>query len=187
MGEERSANVGPAQGVYYSRGDYAGFWRRLLVDIIDFTLLVVAVMTITMGFALILPTAEQALPHVLFWSGMTLGFVYLVVLKHSRFRTLGYLVGGIRIVSIHGERPSLWSLTIRALFAFFGPFNMLIDVMWLTNDERRQALRDKFAHTYVIRDRAVPMGQGTIVYSPYTILGANFLFAEVRAVSNEKS
>src|SRR5688572_17440627 len=139
-------------------------------------------MTITLGFALILPTAEQALPHVLFWSGMTLGFVYLVVLKHSRFRTLGYLVGGIRIVNIHGERPSIWSLAIRALFAVFGPFNMLIDVMWITTDERRQ---DKFAHTYVILDRAVPLGDGAIVYATYTILGWNFLFAEVRAVKGE--
>lgn len=57
---------------------------------------------------------------------------------------------------------------------------MLIDVIWLTNDERRQALRDKFAHTYVIRSGAVPLGHGAIVYTPYTILGTNFLFAEVR-------
>ena len=113
-----------------------------MVDLIDFTLLLVAVITITVAAALILPTGEQAIPHVFFWSGMALGFVYLVLLKRSRFRTLGYLVGGIRIVSIHGARPSIWSLTIRALFAVFGPVNMLIDIIWLTNDERRQALRD---------------------------------------------
>lgn len=184
MGEKRPVTGRPTQGVYYSRDDYAGFWRRLLVDIIDFTLLLVAIVTFTLGTALILPTAEQAL-HVFFWSGIVLGFVYLVLLKHSRFRTLGYAMGGIRIVSIHGERPSLWSLTIRALFAVFGPFNMLIDVIWLTNDERRQALRDKFAHTYVIRDGAAPMGQGAIMYTPYSIFGTNFLFAEVRPVRDE--
>lgn len=173
------------QGVYYSRNDYAGFWRRLVVDLIDFTLLIVVLITIAIGVALILPPGEQALPHLLFWSAIALGFVYLVLLKRSRFRTLGYLVGGIRIVNIHGERPSIWSLAIRALFAVFGPFNMLIDVMWITTDERRQALRDKFAHTYVILDRAVPLGDGAIVYATYTILGWNFLFAEVRAVKGE--
>jgi hypothetical protein len=36
------------------------------------------------------------------------------------------------------------------------------------------------APTYVIRAGAVPAGRGPIVYSNYTILGANFLFAEVR-------
>ena len=168
MSVKEPANEGPTRGVYYSRGDYAGFWRRLVVDAIDFTLLVGTVLGITLGAAIILPTGEQALPHVLFWSGMGLGFVYLALLKHSRFRTLGYLVGGIRIVSIHGGRPSIWALTIRALFAVFGPFNMLLDVIWLTSDERRQALRDKFAHTYVIRDRALPLGQGAIVYTRYT-------------------
>lgn len=185
MGEKSSVSGRPAQGVYYSLDDYAGFWRRLLVDIIDFTLLLVVTLTITLGSALILPTAEQVLPRVLFWSGLALGFVYLVLLKHSRFRTLGYLVGGIRIVSIHGERPSLWSLTIRALFALFGPFNVLIDILWLTNDERRQALRDKLAHTYVIRERALPLGHGVIVYTTYTIFGWNLLFAEVRTVKGE--
>jgi len=166
-------------------GDYAGFWRRLVVDVIDFTLLLGAAVAITLGATMILPTGEQAFPRVLFWSGMGLGFVYLVLLKRSRFRTLGYLVGGIRIVSIHGGRPSIWALTIRALFAVFGPFNMLMDVIWLTNDERRQALRDKFAHTYVIRDRALPLGHGAIVYTPYTIFGTNFLFAEVRPARQE--
>ncbi len=156
-----------------------------MVDVIDFTLLLVVVVTTALGAALVLPNREQALPHLLFWSGIALGFVYLVLLKHSRFRTLGYLVGGIRIVSIQGQRPSIWSLTIRALFAFFGPLNMLIDIMWVTSDERCQALRDKFAHTYVIRHRAIPMGQGAIVYASYTILGANFLFAEVRPISGE--
>jgi uncharacterized RDD family membrane protein YckC len=149
------------------------------VDFIDFTLLLVAVITITVGATVFLPSGAQAFPQILFLSAIGFGFVYLVLLKRSRFRTLGYMLGRIRIVSIHGERPSIWSLTIRALFAFFGPFNMLIDVIWLTNDERRQALRDKFAHTYVIRDRAVPLGHGAIVYTTYTIFGTNFLFAEV--------
>jgi uncharacterized RDD family membrane protein YckC len=185
LGEKRSVSGPPTQGVYYSLVDYAGFWRRLLVDIIDFTLLLVATITVTMGAALLLPAAEQSMPKVLFLSGFALGFAYLVLLKRSRFRTLGYLVGGIRIVSIHGERPSLWSLTVRALFAVFGPFNVLIDILWLTNDERRQALRDKLAHTYVIRDRAVPLGHGAIGYTTYTIFGWNLLFAEVRRASSE--
>jgi uncharacterized RDD family membrane protein YckC len=180
--DERNASAHPTQGVYYARGDYAGFWRRLMVDAIDFTLLLVVVVTTALSLVLILPNGERLLLHVLFWSGIAFGFVYLVLLKHSRFRTLGYLVGGIRIVSIQGQRPSIWSLTIRALFAFFGPLNMLVDIMWVTSDERRQALRDKFAHTYVIRDRAIPMGLGAIVYARYTILGANFLFAEVRPI-----
>jgi uncharacterized RDD family membrane protein YckC len=185
LGEDKPATERRTKGVYYSRDDYAGFWRRLVVDLIDFTVLLVAVATITLGAALMLPEGEEQLPYILLLLGFAFGFVYLVLLKRSRFRTLGYLVGGIRIVTIHGERPSIWSLTIRALFAFFGPFNMLMDIIWLTNDESRQALRDKFAHTYVIRNRAVPLGHGAIVYATYTIFGTNFLFAEVSPARGE--
>lgn len=105
MDERRPDSEPPTRGVYYSRDDYAGFWRRLVVDLIDFAILFIVVVTVTLGAAFILPAGEQAIPHVLFWSGIVLGFVYLVLLKRSRFRTLGYLVGGVRVVSIQGQRP----------------------------------------------------------------------------------
>jgi hypothetical protein len=60
------------------------------------------------------------------------------------------------------------------------PFNILIDLLWIGNDARRQALRDKFAGTYVIRRGAEPIARGPIRYEYYTILGNNFIFAEVR-------
>jgi uncharacterized RDD family membrane protein YckC len=90
-----------------------------------------------------------------------------------------------RVVSIQGERPGIWPLTIRAVFALMGPLAMLFDVIWSTGDEHRQALHDKFAHTYVIRRRASPVGQGAIVYATYTILGGAFLFAEVRPATGD--
>ena len=34
-------------GVYYSHDDYAGFWRRLVVDLIDFSLLLFVVVIVT--------------------------------------------------------------------------------------------------------------------------------------------
>ena len=173
------------QGVYFSRNDYAGLWRRLIVDLVDFTFLLVGVVVIAVVSAFVVPPGAQAFPHVLLWSWVAFGFIYLVLLKRSRFGTLGYYLGDIRIVNIQGERPSIWALTIRAMFVVVGPLNTVVDILWLTTDERRQALRDKFAHTYVIRTRAKPMGQGAIVYTTYTIFAVNFLFAEVRPVSGE--
>jgi uncharacterized RDD family membrane protein YckC len=172
-------------GVYYSRDNYAGFWRRLAVDLIDFIFLFVVVVTIAIGAAIILPGGGQTMANVIFWSSIALGFVYLVLFKRSPLRTLGYLLGGVRIVNLQGGRPSLWELTLRALFVFIGPLNMLLDLVWITGDEHRQALRDKWAHTYVIRNRAVPAGQGTVMWIRYTILGANFLFQEVRAARSD--
>ena len=110
-------------------------------------------------------------------------FGYFVLLKGSRFRTAGYLLAGARIVNMRGERPSRVSLSIRLLFAVFGPVNLLFDLFWIPSDPHRQALRDKFAHTYVVRQEALPAGNGPIGYSQYTILGGSFLFQEVRIPS----
>jgi len=111
-----------------------------------------------------------------------MAFAYFVLLKRSRFRTLGYKLCGARIVNLQGDRPSVYSLTIRLLFAVFGPLNLLLDLIWIPTDECRQALRDKFAHTYVVRFNAAPEGRGTVVYTTYFILGWAFLFPEIKAL-----
>jgi uncharacterized RDD family membrane protein YckC len=177
---EPAAGRRAGYGVYYSRDNYAGFWRRLAVDLVDFLFLFVGVVIIMIGAAIILPGGGQTMVNAIFWSSIVLGFVYLVPFKRSPLCTLGYTLGGVRIVNLQGDRPSLWALTIRALFVFIGPLNMLLDIVWVTGDEHRQALRDKWAHTYVIRKRAVPLGQGTVTWKRYTILGMNFLFQEIR-------
>jgi len=168
-------------GVYYSRDSYAGFWRRLAVDLIDFIFLFVLVVIMAIGAAIIMPGGEQEIALVMFWSSIVLGFVYLVLFKRSPLRTLGYMIGGVRIVNLQGDRPSLWALTIRAFFLLIGPLSMLLDIVWVSGDENRQALRDKWAHTYVIRNQAIPAGRSTITWKNYTIFGMNFMFQEIHA------
>jgi hypothetical protein len=73
------------------------------------------------------------------------------------------------------------------LFATLGPVNFLLDLLWVPSDPCRQALRDKFAHTYVIRRDAVPVGSGRIAYGIYTAFGMTMLFAEVSRRSMEDS
>ena len=107
-------------------------------------------------------------------------FGYFVLLKGSRFRTLGYVIAAAQIVSLKGERPSILSLTGRLLFALAGPLNFFLDILWLTGDGDRQALRDKFAGTYVVRRHSRPAGVGTIVLRTYMFSGMTFLFKEVR-------
>jgi uncharacterized RDD family membrane protein YckC len=106
-------------------------------------------------------------------------FVYFVLLKRSRIGTVGYALAGARIVNLRGERPGIAALTVRLLFVVAGPLNFLVDLLWISSDQNRQALRDKFAHTYVIRATAIPIGTGRVVYRTYTVFGATMLFQEV--------
>lgn len=163
----------PLTGVYFRRNDYAGFWRRLLIDSVD--LIVTGVVCLT-SFAvvwMVLPSAGLILAS---WG--TACFSYFVLLKRSGVGTVGYRVGGVRIVGYDGEKPSISSLTLRLLFGVLGPL-WLVDLIWVSGDTHRQALRDKLAGTYVVSKDARPAGTGKIVYRRYDILFYNFLFREV--------
>ena len=166
------------EGVYYALTDYAGLGRRLLIDVVDFFVAVAAT-------AVVLAAASFLAPPLLDVPGFGLGIIvvvwmgYFVFLKASPYRTLGYVLAGARIVNYRGERPGIPRLIGRLMFVIGGPMNFLFDAFWLTGDHNRQALRDKFASTYVVRQHAVPAGVGRVRYRNYTFWGMTFIFREV--------
>jgi uncharacterized RDD family membrane protein YckC len=166
-------------GVYYRPADYVGFWRRFVIDLVDVAV-VIALWCVLATVALAMKSPDWAARTVLY-SFPVVAFAYLVLLKRSRFRTLGYKLCGARIVSLQGERPGISALTVRFLFALFGPLNLVLDLLWIPGSECRQALRDRFAQTYVVRLRAEPEGRGRVVYTLDHILCVGYLFPEVRS------
>ena len=173
-----NADQATPTGVYYDRKDYAGVARRLLIDLIDVPVALILSVLVGSAASTLMPGAEQG-PIVLLLFG-AVWFAYFVLLKRSRFRTLGYMALGAKIVSLKGGQPGILSLLGRLLFAFAGPLNFLIDLFWLTGDPNRQAIRDKLAGTYVIRLHATPAGSGPIMIRTYMFWGMTFLFREVR-------
>jgi uncharacterized RDD family membrane protein YckC len=169
----------PEQAVVYRIEDHLTVVRRLIVDIIDTTVATIVSLLITIGA---LPFADHEVVYFGILVTWPLVWVaYFVVLKASRFRTVGYVLCGARIVNLRGERPGYFALLGRLAFVLLGPFNFLVDLLWISSDPCRQALRDKVAHTYVIKISAVPSGAGQVVYRIYTVFGMTLLFAEVQA------
>jgi uncharacterized RDD family membrane protein YckC len=164
----------PTTGVYFRTEDYASFPRRLMIDLID--ALIVGCLC---GVALLVFVLRFASKDQLLATWAAIFFCYFVLLKRSKMRTIGYRIGGVRIVGLDGKTPSLGSLTLRLLFTALGPLNYLLDIAFLSADPHRQALRDKLAQTYVVKKRAEPIGSGRLIYRYYEILGYNFLFREV--------
>jgi hypothetical protein len=115
--------VNSREAAYFQYQDYASFWLRVPIDLID-------------GIA-------------------------------------------VRIVGTDGRIASWTALSIRLCFALLGPANWLLDLIWLSGDKHRQSLRDKFAHTYVVKTQAQPAGDGKVVSRTYEICGYNFLFQEI--------
>ncbi len=173
------------EGVYYPKEAYVGFLLRLIIDLIDVSIVIALCIFFTTVLLLLMADSESV-GQVIFVTWLLVWFAYFVLLKGSRFHTIGYKLGNARIVNLQGDRPSLYSLTLRLLFAVIGPINTLIDLIWLSDDPCRQALRDKFAHTYVIKRNAQVAGKGKIVYRMYSIWGLNCFFPEVNldAVNN---
>jgi uncharacterized RDD family membrane protein YckC len=169
----------PQLVVYYRAEDYLGVMRRLLIDFVDAGFAAGVSWMLTFVLAAISPSVEMsALLQLIVWT--TVWTLYFVVLKGSRFRTLGYVLAGARIVNFQGERPGRLALFVRLAFVVFGPTNFMLDLFWVPSDPRGQALRDKFAHTFVVRKDAVPAGTGQIGYPTYMVFGWTLMFAEVR-------
>jgi uncharacterized RDD family membrane protein YckC len=172
-----------AEGVYFDREDYAGFWLRVLIDIIDVTVMMVVSVGCSLLIVTVVSTSQQeATALCIIWAG--LWFLYFVLLKRSDFGTLGYKLCKVRIVNMRGKCPSIPALTLRLMFAVFGPLNILIDLIWLSGDDNRQALRDKFAQTYVIKRGASPVGVGKVMYGVFDVWGWHLVFREVKRDSN---
>jgi uncharacterized RDD family membrane protein YckC len=167
------------EGVYYAPRGYAGLVRRCIIIGVD--LLVVwfaSVMTIVVLFDL--PSEMGHVTTSKLFVLSVLSYLYLVLVKRSDWGTVGYRLTGVRIVNLEGKRPSVYQMTLRFLLFVFGPFHIIVDVLWLGGDENRQTLRDKIVGTYVIRDDALPAGRGQQQLVPYYLLGWNFRFREVK-------
>lgn len=169
-------------GVYYRPEDYLSVGKRMLIDTVDTLVALVVSIGITVAFAFLLPEgAVLGIAILVTWTVVWLS--YFVFLKRSRYRTLGYRLAGARVVNLQGETPGVASLVGRLLFVVGGPVNFLLDLVWISSDPARQAVRDKFAHTYVIRKDAVPAGRGKVAYRTYLMFGTTFLFQEVQGAT----
>jgi uncharacterized RDD family membrane protein YckC len=167
----------PPTVFYYHPEDYLGVMKRLLIDVIDATVAGSIALFLTFFVVAFAGRVEVAVPLTfLTWAGI---WVFYFVVMKRRFRTLGYVIAGAKIVDFTGERPGYLTLLGRTGFTVLGPFLFLVDLLWISSDPRRQALRDKVAHTFVIRQHAVPVGIGRVVYPTYTLFGWTLVFAEV--------
>src|SRR5215831_1148704 len=167
-------------GVYFRREDYARFWVRVLVDVIDLMVFGTVCAALAVPVMMILPPTRSTVNLILL-TCVAVALSYFVVLKSSKFRTLGYRLGRVKIVGLDGRPPGYPALMLRSMFGVLGPLNWLLDLAWLSNDTNRQALRDKFASTYVVKINAQAAGQGRMVVRHYHILSYNFMFREVEA------
>lgn len=160
------------EGVLYATSDLISLPRRYLIMITDFAVLLA--LGLILAYLADFDTSESFL---MAWFGLAL--VYMVVLKRSRVRTLGYRIVGAKIVNLRGKPPSILRMLFRALLMQIGPANPLFDVLWSGHRDDR-TMRDLLSGTYVVDIDAQPARHGRIVYSHMFVFSYSLMYREVQ-------
>src|SRR5438552_6244268 len=111
-------------GVYFRREDYAGFWLRFFVDVIDVLVITAVCSVLAIALWTEFPSITWILDLFLAICAIVV-LCYFGVLKGSKLSTLGYWLCRVRIVDLNGRRAKFSSLTFRTLFAVLGPLSWL--------------------------------------------------------------
>ena len=174
---------GSTNPMVYRREDYVGAIRHLVIFAVDscvlFLLFPLTLIAIPFGNL----RSNNPMPFVVpFW--LILCWVYLTVLKPSRFRSVGYWIADARIITIYGKPPSPWRMTMRLMWAalYLVPYftvSIFTDLIWTTMNVERQMLRDLIAETRLIRNQAKPIGVGKVSRCLFTGLGIAVFYARV--------
>lgn len=168
------------KSVLYAEGEYASLLHRFAIVIIDGAVIVLV-------WIILASMSRGTFDHfgrinqTLVLSCFAFAYMYLAILKPSRLRTLGYRIVGVRIVDHSGKPPSIVRMTFRVLLWSLGPFNPVVDLLWLGGDRHRQTLRDKIAGTYVITHDASPIGRGNRKAAYYNLMGATLVLWEIHS------
>jgi uncharacterized RDD family membrane protein YckC len=164
-------------GVYYLNEDYIGLGKRLLILAVDFCVIALGAW-ITDLLWHSLPPNETA-TMVLGWGFPVSVLVYLTAIKASDIRTLGYRLIGVKVVTFKGKRPSVLRMIFRLFIWLLGPLNIVMDLIWVGIDQDRQALRDRFAGTCVVKVNASPIREAPIHLSLYNAFGLSLMLPTV--------
>lgn len=104
-------------------------------------------------------------------------FFFAIPMALTGGRTIGKAIAGVRVVREEPRRAgfgrSLFRDTLcRGLFLIV-PLGLLFDYLWPLGDRRNQALHDKMASTYVVRDVALAPGRLlAVVLAPLVAVAA---------------
>lgn len=140
---------------------YEGFWRRMLAGLVDLTLALVGIVTLTIVGLLLDGTAPEApglaadLAGVAGYGGWLMGMTIAVQALFCTFLggTPGMLLLGCQVLDVRTlQRLPLARSCARAAGLWLGLACLGVGVLWIIRDPRHQGLHDKLARSVVIRE-----------------------------------
>jgi uncharacterized RDD family membrane protein YckC len=122
------------------RFEYAGFWIRFAAYIIDFLILIIPNVILSTVLPQVVSSIVSLIGNVLYFTLME---------SSENQATVGKMAVGIRVGDINGEQLSFGNAMGRYFAKILSGIILLIGYMMAGWDDRKQALHDKLADTFV--------------------------------------
>ncbi|MDU7472699.1 MAG: RDD family protein [Paenibacillus macerans] len=159
---------------------YAGFWKRFAAYLLDFIVsyfLVLGVGLLGRAIRSIFgwwPASDSEISpsdvnpvNVLLSLGLSfqwfsvIKWLYYAIMESSKLQgTLGKMALGIVVVDGQNGRVSFWRASGRFWAQFLSILTVTVGYMMAGFMEKKQALHDKIARTYVVNKKVLEYGQG---------------------------
>lgn len=134
---------------------YAGFWRRLGGSLLDALVIFfpVAIIRVSMGLSAVAFDDDYDTTGLIAMAvEVVLSWLYAVTqLGSPASATLGMRVVGIRLLDVHGQRPSFARVNGRYLAQVLSVITLGIGYLIMLFNRRRQTLHDLVSGTVVVR------------------------------------
>ncbi len=135
---------------------YVGFWARVLASLVDSVLMAFLIVPLSQLF--MNPYAHRPLGDRLSFSSLTVDWILpaivVLVFWFARGATPGKMAVSAEIVDADTfAKPTNGQFIIRYLGYFVSTFGLLLGLVWVGIDARKQGWHDKMASTVVIRRR----------------------------------
>ena len=151
----------PADKHFDSTVTVMGFGRRLLPALYDGLIIGVIGMTVLLGagllsmmFGWIEDTEALGFQAFAFTCGLLVSFIYYAASWTGSGQTAGMTLGGIKVVSTTGARPTFGQAVLRYIGYFVSAIPFALGFLWVAFDNRRQGWHDKLGRTYVVDSEA---------------------------------
>ena len=126
--------------------EYAGFWRRLVSNVIDD-------MTLSVALAILLFLTSLVSLMVI----LLLVVLVYALYKHMKCKTLGRRLMGIKVVTRTGQDVGFWRGAFRETMGkFVSSLVLYLGFLWVAFDSEKRSWHDKMAGTSVVKTRPRP-------------------------------
>ena len=143
---------------------YGGFWKRLFAYIIDWIILLVVTVMISIGMGIFAAGSgidiedEQALlvyqAQANLLSFLVAWLYYALMESSARQATFGKSILGMKVTNLQGERIGFGRATVRFFSKILSTLLFFIGFIMIAFTEKKQGLHDLIASTLIVNKNA---------------------------------